>query len=122
MKRVARLVLIFAVTALAVLNVSTAPASATGYSQSYCGYLVNSGYGCYASGVHSWDQNFADYYGGGSVWICAGISNTSGTVVEESCNWNHAHTGWVDRSCACYYAWIIQYSGNRHTIYGYATA
>ena len=100
-------------------------ASAAGFSNSYCGVLLNQGSWCGDGSNHSYNFNQAEYRGSGSVWVCERllIADTSTQRSAPTCAYNYAA-----RSYSAY-AWLteaeathLNSTGARHTIYGYATA
>jgi hypothetical protein len=119
------------VAAMATLMVALIPALASGYGydQTYCGSLKGSTHWCGARtqfgnpAVHSWDWNQASQ-GNVNVVVCERIWVPSGKyAVESLCGYGfRTSNAYVNRTCACYEAHVMQWSGSNRVVWGYAIA
>jgi hypothetical protein len=117
-----RAALVAACACLGLAALSTASASA--FTNSYCGVLIASGTWCGDGSNHSYNYNSASYNGAGDVWVCERvlIADTSSERESPQC----AYT-FVERTFPTGYPWLTEAevrhsTGANHTIYGYATA
>jgi hypothetical protein len=101
------------------------PSSSFGYSNAYCGALINQGSWCGDGSNHSYDYNRAEYRGAGDVWVCERllIADTRTERAGPTCGYDYQAHGYPA------YVWLTEaevthlYSGGaRHTIYGYGVA
>jgi hypothetical protein len=112
-----------AVVAGALLGLGVAAASASGFTNNYCGVLISSGAWCGDLSNHSYDYNKASYTGGGLVWVCQRlvIADTS-TERGSSCAYTYTEYFYAPYPYLTE-ASVTHYSGAaRHTIYGLAIA
>jgi hypothetical protein len=116
-----RAALVAACACLGLLALSTASASA--FTNSYCGVLISAGTWCGDGSNHSYNYNSATYNGAGDVWVCERllIADTSSERESPQCAY-----GFVERTFGAYpyltEAEVRHSTGANHTIYGYATA
>ncbi|HMJ37638.1 MAG TPA: hypothetical protein VK501_27275 [Baekduia sp.] len=103
--------------------VALGTASASAYTNSYCGVLKTAYSWCGDGSNHSYNYNSATYAGAGDVWLCERLLIADSTTqrATPSCAYNA-----VDESFASFpqltEAEIQHQTGSQHTIYGYATA
>jgi hypothetical protein len=116
-----RAAVVAACASLGLIVLGTASASA--YTNSYCGVLKSAYSWCGDGSNHSYNFNSATYAGAGDVWVCERLLIADSTTPRESpwCGYNS-----IDRSFASFpqltEAEIQHQTGSQHTIYGYATA
>jgi hypothetical protein len=106
---------------LGLLALGTASASA--FTNSYCGVLKAAFSWCGDNTNHSYNFNSATYTGAGDVWVCERLRVYDSQTEREppSCAYNA-----VDQTFGYYpvltEADVEHQTGANHTIYGYATA
>ena len=114
-----------AVVVGALLCLGVAAASANGFSNYYCGALINQGSWCGDGSNHSYDFNRATYNGGGAVFVCERllIADTSTQRKGPGCAYNYVEEYFSP------YPYLteaevahFQSGGARHTIYGLGIA
>lgn len=98
---------------------------AAAWTNSYCGYLIDTGFWCGDRSDHTYDSNRARYYGSGSVTVCERLINsvTRATRGGSSCATNSVYNYYGATTQTLFEADVTHWSGSsRHTIYGEAVA